>query len=255
MISAFAFAGSAAPAWVPTDLGSGLKLYLPPDAGAITVATGVSQWDDDSGNNYHFTQGTGGAQPYYNNVGGPNSTIAVVFDGTDDYLERAASFSNILSLSAYTMVCVARLDAQPAVGSDNADAAAYDNDAIITNAGGHWYTALRRTNNRVQGGHFDSASKIAGVDVSLSTWYRVRVKYDGADITTKVGSIALATTAASNINGAAAGTALQIGANYNFGDYAAIALSTMLVLNRATTGGEDTDIDAWVTSTFGAGLV
>jgi hypothetical protein len=53
---------------VPTAPGgvtNGLKLWLRADTGIVT-ATGVSQWNDMSGNGNNFIQATGAAQPQYN---------------------------------------------------------------------------------------------------------------------------------------------------------------------------------------------
>ncbi len=252
MISAFAFCGSS---WLPTDLGSGLKLWLPPTAASITIATGVSQWNDVSGNGYHFVQATGGQQPAFNATGGPNSKPIVTFDGVDNVLSTPHSLSAVITQSAYTMVCVVRIDAQPDVGSDNADAAAYDNDGLITHGGGFWGTNLRRTGNRIQGSHFDAGQKTAGVDASLSTWYRVRVKYDGVNITTKVGALTVATTAASAMHASwSTSNVLYIGHNYAGSDFAAISLAEMFLFNFATSAGNDTNIDSYITSFYASGV-
>jgi len=71
--------------WTPKQLGT-LSLWLDADdATTITIATGVSQWNDKSGNGYHVSQGTGSNQPaYVTNV--RNGRAAVRFDGTDDRL-------------------------------------------------------------------------------------------------------------------------------------------------------------------------
>lgn len=50
----------------------------------VTLATGVSQWNDLSGNGRHYAQGTAALQPSYSNrfAGYP----VLTFDGTDDFL-------------------------------------------------------------------------------------------------------------------------------------------------------------------------
>lgn len=60
----FNSAGGAAPAFSPTDI-TGLELWLDAaDASTITETGGaVSQWDDKSGQDNHFTQSTGSIQP------------------------------------------------------------------------------------------------------------------------------------------------------------------------------------------------
>jgi hypothetical protein len=77
------------PAWTPARL-PGLALWLSAaDLSTITIATGVSEWRDKSGNGRHYSQGTGAAQPAWsaasvavNGVGIPG----VTFDGSDDFL-------------------------------------------------------------------------------------------------------------------------------------------------------------------------
>lgn len=59
--------------WVRADLG-------------IQIATGVSQWNDLSGNGAHYTQGTAGQQPAYLANGGPNNQPYVACDGANDGL-------------------------------------------------------------------------------------------------------------------------------------------------------------------------
>jgi hypothetical protein len=70
---------------LPTRL-SGLILWLDAAKG-ITIATGVSQWDDQSGAGNHATQGTGANQPTYAAASAllPGHA-AVQFDGVAHYL-------------------------------------------------------------------------------------------------------------------------------------------------------------------------
>jgi hypothetical protein len=72
--------------WTPASLGSGLALWLDAtDPSTITVATGVSQWRDRSGNARHFTQPTPANQPDYSAssfFGQPG----VTFDGVNDVM-------------------------------------------------------------------------------------------------------------------------------------------------------------------------
>jgi hypothetical protein len=58
-----------------------------------TIDTGVSQWDDLSGNDYHLTQATGGSQPELVADGGAdfNNQAVIRFAGTDNFLARATT--------------------------------------------------------------------------------------------------------------------------------------------------------------------
>lgn len=69
-----------------TILGSALLQWHRADQG-VTIATGVSQWNDLTANGRNSTQGTGAAQPAFDASGGPNGTPFLNFDGTDDFLQ------------------------------------------------------------------------------------------------------------------------------------------------------------------------
>lgn len=72
--------------WTPDQLQPALWLDAA-DASTITVATGVSEWRDKSGNNRHFTQSTPANQPAYNR-NGINGLGSVSYDGSNDALLR-----------------------------------------------------------------------------------------------------------------------------------------------------------------------
>lgn len=84
-------AGDSGSSFLPSDIAN-LKAWYRADQG-ITISTGVSQWNDLSGNALHLTQGTGSNQPTFDATGGPNSTPTVKFDGSNDSL--AVSFTNV----------------------------------------------------------------------------------------------------------------------------------------------------------------
>jgi hypothetical protein len=62
-----------------------------------TLATGVSQWNDISGNGRHLTQATGASQPTYNAGSG---FPYLQFDGTDDFM-KTGSFTQSQPISVY----------------------------------------------------------------------------------------------------------------------------------------------------------
>lgn len=68
----------------PTDIAN-LAAWYRADQG-VTISTGVSQWNDLSGNGRHLTQATGANQPTFGATAGPNSTPALTFDGSNDSL-------------------------------------------------------------------------------------------------------------------------------------------------------------------------
>lgn len=63
--------------FVPTSI-PGCQLWLRADLG-ITISTGVSQWNDQSGTGHNVTQATTGNQPTYFTSGGPNNLPYINF--------------------------------------------------------------------------------------------------------------------------------------------------------------------------------
>ncbi len=75
-----------APAWTPLALSP--QLWVKSDTG-ITIVTGVSQWDDQSGNGNHLTQATGTRQPTVV-AAALNGIDGIQFDGTSDLMSSPA---------------------------------------------------------------------------------------------------------------------------------------------------------------------
>jgi hypothetical protein len=67
------------PTWKPTSVPN-LDLWFNPESGYTSVAAAISQWNDQSGNARHATQGTGAAQPTLVT----NGYLAAQPDGGDD---------------------------------------------------------------------------------------------------------------------------------------------------------------------------
>ncbi len=82
------FARTAAALTSPSDI-AGLAAWYRADLG-ITIATGVSQWNDLSGNGRHLIQASGTLQPLVTQ-GASNGLPGVTSDGVDDKL--VASFA------------------------------------------------------------------------------------------------------------------------------------------------------------------
>jgi hypothetical protein len=70
--------------WSPAQMRTALWLDAD-DVSTITVATGVSEWRDKSGNGRNATQSTAANQPAYT-IGGLNGRNILTFDGTNDHL-------------------------------------------------------------------------------------------------------------------------------------------------------------------------
>jgi hypothetical protein len=73
-------------AFAPTDL-SGLEAWYKSGVGVTLNGGDVSQWDDQSGNARHLTQGTAANQPLYNaSDANWNGLASITFNGTSDFL-------------------------------------------------------------------------------------------------------------------------------------------------------------------------
>lgn len=69
--------------FVPTDIANCAAWYDAADVSTVTISTGVSQWNDKSGNSRHVAQGIAANQPAY------TSGQYLTFDGANDHLFHA----------------------------------------------------------------------------------------------------------------------------------------------------------------------
>lgn len=94
---------------------NGLEAWYDASASdTITTATGVSQWDDKSGNGNNATQATGANQPATgsNTLNGRN---VLTFDGSNDNLSLPTALCSTIGNGACTIIVVARHDV---IGND-----------------------------------------------------------------------------------------------------------------------------------------
>ena len=80
------------------------------DLSTITIATGVSEWRDKSGNGRHVSQGTASQQPSYDAING-----IITFDGSNDILSSATVGAS--GLTSVSFLTVMRMNA----GGNNED--------------------------------------------------------------------------------------------------------------------------------------
>lgn len=142
----------AVAAWTPADL-TGIQIWIRPESlGADTSL--VAQWDDESGNGNHLTQGTQASQPQVV-ASAIDGLKAVAFDGTDNFLQSPAL--NLSQPGFMALVCQwPTLNNKVLVGS-GADATRWQfyrgsvtqgilfvtsglNQSIVGRAGGDWIT-------------------------------------------------------------------------------------------------------------------
>lgn len=165
----------------------------------ITVATGVSQWSDQSGNNRHLTQATGANQPA---LQGDNT---ILFDGVNDYL-KTSSFTLVQPSTVYI------LGQQVAwtYGRYWFDGAGLNGGGILQagNSGGN--VANRLT-------YFAGSYPTGSVDLSLGTYSVVQVVFNGASSLIQLDAAAAVTgtTGANSLGGITLGAAGNNGVNGN----------------------------------------
>lgn len=82
------------------------------DASTITIATGVSEWRDKSGNGRNFLQGVGNNQPVVR-TNGQNNRNTLEFDGDNDSLTGPAGFS---LTDTHSIIAVVRPDIRKIAG-------------------------------------------------------------------------------------------------------------------------------------------
>lgn len=71
-------------AWTPLAF-VGLRAWYRASSLSLADGAAVAQWDDESGNGYHISQGTGTKQPAYR-----TADVSVDFDGSSDALVRTS---------------------------------------------------------------------------------------------------------------------------------------------------------------------
>ncbi len=98
---------------VPSDI-SALAAWYRADAANVTIATGVSQWNDLSGAGLHLTQGTGASQPTWLSSD-INGRPSIQFNGSSHFLSRAATTLGVTT-AGYTALLVVKEDTAAATG-------------------------------------------------------------------------------------------------------------------------------------------
>jgi hypothetical protein len=102
------------------------------DAGTITLNSGnVSQWNDKSGNGRNFSQAISTQQPAYT-ANQLNGLPALIFDGTDDFLDGGQVLDLIGGLTTFMVV------RQRAVNTGVAQAY-MSRGSLTTQLNGHWW--------------------------------------------------------------------------------------------------------------------
>lgn len=213
----------------PSSL-TNLRGWYKSDVG-ITIATGVSQWDDQSGNGNHLVQATGGAQPVVT-AAAINGRDAITFDGVDDVL--TVTFALAQPLTFFAMI---RQDT-------------WTNGDILLNAK-TVSAAVAIQQLTTTPGIGLNAGAVLGPTSSLvlSTFGLVTGIFNGASSVIQVNNIAETAGAA----GANVPTGISAGARGDGTAFAACAIAEIICMAAVATAGERANMRAYSQARYGVG--
>lgn len=116
--------------WAPSSLGTALHSWYRADRGT-TIATGVSQWNDLSGNGHTMTQGAGGNQPTLNSSDSNYNNQATIVAASAGFWLNSATFTALTQ--PFTLIVVGEFTPNGNVyaGSCGSGGGSGANDAFI----------------------------------------------------------------------------------------------------------------------------
>lgn len=233
-----AFAISAAAATSipdPTHI-SGCKMWMRADLGT-TIATGVSQWNDQSGNSHQFVQATGGNQPTVTTAINGHTTIH--FNGGSQSMACSDAISTCITSTAYTVFVVYRTDA----GIANAQVSSISNYLIQVDLNGEWGQFCAA--NKFIAYHYDGADQSARPTAAADTDEYATSVCTGGVLSARVNGGSYTTTSV--------GAVQSVGGTFRFspaGDYAG-HLGEYIVYNRALSADEITLVENYIKTFWG----
>lgn len=232
-------AAPSSPATPLTIFGASVLQWCRSDLG-ITIGTGVSAWADQSGNGNGYSQGTGGAQPTYAANDATLSNLpSLTFDGVDDAL-----LNTTVNFGAQPQVVILIAKLVTWVGSRViccADSAA-STVALIQNGASPQIRQINNTQTNTNGG-------FGGTGV----WGRVQAEFVG---TTADRIQVISTSVTGNLSGTLTGTGYRLGRQGGAATaYSNIAVAEVVLLNAVPSAGQNSQMDAYITARYGAGLV
>lgn len=221
---------------------SGYRVEYDADAAYITLATGVSQWSDKSGNGLHITQATGGLQPAYtSSLAALGNKPAVDFQNAHRMQGTwLHSTSNTMTVSAYTMYMVVVVDA-----IDTNSGTVFNNDAIWSGPNNALFgTHFTSATPNVQGYNFDTNADTANLATTTGVGKIFIQSHDAGNIVIYDYAAGTSATAASG-NTANVADLFRMGANFNAAAFFDGKVAHFLIYNtthdastRAQVGNE-----------------
>lgn len=223
--------------FVPTDLGSQLKLWVKADTGLYDATSGgslvttdgaaVARWEDQSGNGNHLTQATGTKQPLLK-TSLLNGLPIIRFDGSNDSMAKAFTLSQPV-----TVIFAAKLRSL----NNNFDTyvdGTFNNLRICQNGG---TSAIL-----MYAGAFGPS-----VSCTLTNWNIASFVFNGAS---SFGRVNAGTDATGN-PGAPAASGITVGAR---GDTAAefglLDIAELCVTNTALSSGDRLSVESYMDARY-----
>lgn len=232
-------ASAAPPAFVPTDLGSALSLWLKADG--ITGSSPVTAWNDSSGNSRHFSTAVG--SPASSTLGG---FTCVDLDGSTQYFTSSTTLANIIS-SAYHVYVVCQPDANFSDTSGSLN-------SVLADASGYWSVGgwIPSSVNKLSHYNWDGSAKNAGVAYTSGSIACLEAARSGSNIHARVHLSASSSSVATTASGATSVTSgsLKLGVNWSGALFFNGKVAEIICVNRALTTDEQIDMRSYILDRF-----
>lgn len=215
--------------FTPRSLSGLMAWYDAADTSTITIATGVSQWNDKSGNGRNLTQSVTNNQPLHNSVT-LNGKPTVTFDGTNDSLRTAFTLTQ-----PYMFFMVYRFE----------DAPSNDERVMDGRAGSGLRSGEVWVASSTQLAVWAGAQLTASVGSALTAFNVWDFTFNGASSAIRLRKTAA--TASGNA-GTNSGTGLTLGANGNgtASQWANVSIAELCVYSRVLSTADADAVRAYL---------
>lgn len=215
-------------AQTPGGVAGNLELWLKADAGVSVSGAKVTQWDDQSGNNRHHTQGTDLNRPDYINSTDPylfNHQPTIRFNRTNQNRLETTSYNSSLNNSIYLFV-VSRLETGSGYGGNTWHTTySFNSDCMHS----HWFG----TNTRARISCAERNASDLQVSYALNSYILPRGTA-GADPSPRIfwnGTPATVTKTNYTINN----NTFTVGCDRNYTDFMNGDIAEVIVYNGSST--------------------
>lgn len=234
--------------WTPALLGSKLTLWLD-ERGQTVTGAGCSQWDDQTtAGTFDFVQTVDSARPPLSTVNGRSAPDFI----PNDYMTNANGGSSFTSASA-SFVAVVTDTTGETPGADNANPWLEPGVFALGSTSGWIQMAWSASGPRAYG--FDGGVRVTArvadstggaSDVGLAL---LVVKHDGVTFSLRRGTGTAQTVACGSLT--TAGTAVNLGCNYNATAFHNGRIAFVITCNAALTTGEEDALRGYLRARYG----